>query len=491
MMNYISLALIRKIGDMLLRPMWSGLTGALLLIIAYWITSLGFLAFFAFVIPLFAIQCRQSFHWLHAAKTGFWFGLTVCFACFPLLSFQPNFLNVLVGDPVSKIILSIKFLLALLLFGFIFGIAVGLLFAISFFISGRAGIFSLVVLPFLWAFWEIAFRSIAFGFDWWFIGIILANSPFLRQWVLLGGLGFLSWILVMCNVLIFFIIYHYIIQKQSSFPYPAMITSALLCIVVFVGGYILYHNTDIVFPLSGHVALFQPGVTNFPRMLPLTATREFSRYTDMLSRIKPDILIIPGQLQSKPILLDDVTPSFIRSLLGNLAEDNHLISIITIPLKEKAGTTSLALIALQQKKVVGVYRKEILMPVSDYRPSGPVGSIFPADLYGKISPFTGANGLFLPKLYAGALICNEIFFTRLIAKHKEFGARLLILSGNDAAFTSDLVSKETLRKTQIRAVENRIWIIRVGKTGISAVIDPRGDVVASISRGRTDILVYP
>ena len=168
-----------------------------------------------------------------------------------------------------------------------------------------------------------------------------------------------------------------------------------------------------------------------------------------------------------------------------------MISVVTLLLKEKNNAIHATLVAFQQKKIVGIYRKEALMPVSDYKPPGLIGLVFPPQLYGNVSAFADDNKLFLPQWHAGALICDEVFIPKLAAARKKSGAQLLILSGNDAAFTSNLIAQETLRMTQLRAVENRIWIIRAGKTGISAIINPQGDIISSLSHRQRGLLMYP
>ena len=488
-MNYFSATISRKADAILSNPLYGGCIGALLLDIAYWFHSLWFLGFFSFVVPLLIIQRREPFNVIRAAKAGFVFGLFYFFNVFPILSFQPSFLSATVTDTLSNIILSIKFSAILMVSGLLLGLGGLLAFALAFFISRRIGLFALLSLPVFWTIAEMGFTHVAFGFQWWTIGQILVDSSILRQWAVFGGLSFLSWLLATFNILLFFIIYLRINQKQTL-SNMVMALTAVFCLSIISYGYMLRQSAEAPFPLPIHLAIFQPGVTSFPRALPVTKTNEFSHYTDTISSLRPNILIIPGELVHKPIALDNINSSLIKSLIGSLAEDNNMITVITLPLKEN-GEIHAALVALQEKKIIGIYRKKILMPVSDYTPAGLFGSIFPSQLYGNISAFTGTNGIFLPQLHAGAFICNEVFTQKSAAAGKKSGASFLILSGNDAAFTNELVSLENLRLTQVRAVENRVWIVRAGKTGISAIINPQGDIVRTLSRAQLGLLTFP
>lgn len=476
--------------ELLLSPAGGGFLGAMLAGIAYWIISVWFLGFFSFIIPLFIIHRQYPVQWIRAAQAGFSFGFFyVCVWAFPLLSFQPSFLNILAKDLFANIIVSIKFFTFLFLCALIMGIGSLTAFIIGISILRRSKLFFLFSFPFFWMLLETGFRYITFGFEWWSIGKIFTPSPLLRQWAAFGGVNVLSWLLITSNVLLFFII-HSSIRKQP-FPRPVLIAGIIFFTVIFLFPYVFFYRTDNAFPFPVRIAVFQPGTIHFPRSTPLTATEEFSRSMDTFLHAKPDILIIPGQLKYDAVSLDDINDSLISSLLGSLAQDKNLISIVTLHLKEKNNIIHSALVALRQAKTIGIYRKEILMPVSDYKPPGFIQFVFPQQLYGNVSAFTGDNGLLLANPPVGGLICNEILVPRLAPDRKQAGAHLLILSGNDAAFTSEFVAQETLRVTQLRAVENRIWIIRAEKTGVSAVINPRGDIVTQLPRNQEGILVYP
>jgi apolipoprotein N-acyltransferase len=60
------------------------------------------------------------------------------------------------------------------------------------------------------------------------------------------------------------------------------------------------------------------------------------------------------------------------------------------------------------------------------------------------------------------------------------GAQLLVSAGNDGIFKSPIVAEEQLVMAKLRAIEERRYLVRSMKTGISAIIDPWGREVARV-----------
>ncbi len=74
------------------------------------------------------------------------------------------------------------------------------------------------------------------------------------------------------------------------------------------------------------------------------------------------------------------------------------------------------------------------------------------------------------------LICYESIFPDLSRKAVEAGANVLVNITNDAAFGDTAAPHQLLAMAVFRAVENGVPLVRVGNSGISAVITPAGRV---------------
>ncbi len=73
-------------------------------------------------------------------------------------------------------------------------------------------------------------------------------------------------------------------------------------------------------------------------------------------------------------------------------------------------------------------------------------------------------------------ICYESVFSNYVASHTRAGANFLVIITNDGWWGNTEGHRQHLQYARIRAIETRRWIARSANTGISAVIDPSGNV---------------
>lgn len=127
---------------------------------------------------------------------------------------------------------------------------------------------------------------------------------------------------------------------------------------------------------------------------------------------------------------------------------------------------------------LGRYDKFHLVPFGEYLP---LRGILPFEkLTAGIGDFTEGSGP-VPVAYDGAslgtLICFESIFPEIARGHVMNGANLLVTITNDAWFGRTSAPSQHLQMSVFRAVENRSYLVRAANTGISAIIDPAGRVV--------------
>lgn len=161
-------------------------------------------------------------------------------------------------------------------------------------------------------------------------------------------------------------------------------------------------------------------------------------------------------LVSRPVGRGEVWNSLNRSLL--LAPDGH---------------------------VAGRYDKMILVPFGEYVP-------WPRLLF-FVHKLVPGIGDFLPgvepTLFAlgetrlAVLICYEATFPDFVRRFVDRGAELLVNQTNDGWFGDTGAPRQHLAMTVVRAIENRVPLVRVANTGISAVVTPQGAIAAQIPLG--------
>jgi apolipoprotein N-acyltransferase len=87
----------------------------------------------------------------------------------------------------------------------------------------------------------------------------------------------------------------------------------------------------------------------------------------------------------------------------------------------------------------------------------------------------------------GALVCAELAFPSVARELVRDGAEILANPSNDA-WLAPVAAEHLLRVARLRAIENRRPLLRATPTGVSAVIDAHGAVVARSRFGAAQVL---
>ena len=150
---------------------------------------------------------------------------------------------------------------------------------------------------------------------------------------------------------------------------------------------------------------------------------------------------------------------------------------------ELAGVGNSLLVVTPDARLVGRYDKAHLTPYGEYLPMRPILSaiglsrLVPGDL--DFTPGPGPRTLGLPGFgRMGVQICYEIVFSGHVV---DGGDRpdFLFNPSNDAWF-GRWGPPQHLAQARLRAVEEGLPVIRSTPTGISAVVDARGHLLASL-----------
>ena len=129
----------------------------------------------------------------------------------------------------------------------------------------------------------------------------------------------------------------------------------------------------------------------------------------------------------------------------------------------------------------GVYHKQNLVPFGEYIPF--------ANLLGNVLAFfelpastmhagnTDQAALTIQQWQSKPLICYEIVYPGLTAKAAGVSDVLITVS-NDSWFGASIGPLQHLQMAQMRALENGRYVLRSTGSGVSAIINPAGQVVA-------------
>jgi apolipoprotein N-acyltransferase len=78
---------------------------------------------------------------------------------------------------------------------------------------------------------------------------------------------------------------------------------------------------------------------------------------------------------------------------------------------------------------------------------------------------------------AAPIICYESIYGEYVASYVAKGANILTIITNDGWWGNTPGHKQHLQYARLRAIENRKWVARSANTGISAVIDDKGNIL--------------
>lgn len=207
------------------------------------------------------------------------------------------------------------------------------------------------------------------------------------------------------------------------------------------------------------------------RLLGLTATGE-----------KPDLIIWPET--AIPYLLE-----YSGSLLDAAIEAAEGVPMVIGVNRQEAGLYYNSLIVLDSAgDITDIYDKQHLVPFGEYVPFGELMGRFgihglAASEGGGFSAGQGQRRINLPGLgEAEPLICYEAIFAEEVAQGAR--PRALIQITNDAWFGGLQGPQQHFAQSRLRAIEQGLPLVRVANTGISAVVDAKGRIVAQLPLGK-------
>ncbi len=111
-----------------------------------------------------------------------------------------------------------------------------------------------------------------------------------------------------------------------------------------------------------------------------------------------------------------------------------------------------------------------------------------------VTPGAGPRALELGHGEEGALrvgvpICYELLFPDLVRRFAGDGARVLFALTNDAWYGRTGAPYQFLAMTAVRSAESGLWTVRAANSGVSAMIDARGEVKESLPIFERGLLV--
>ncbi len=244
-------------------------------------------------------------------------------------------------------------------------------------------------------------------------------------------------------------------------------------------------------PSTGTVRLVQPNAPQDQKWDPAMMPVFFQRLIDYTAaRPHPDLIVWPET--AVPTLLEYAAPTF--EVMADAAGGTPM----AVGIQRSEGPRSYNSLAHLDGagRIAAIYDKHHLVPFGEYIPGGDIAARFglrgfAAQEGDGYSAGPGPQVIAFGKLGLGLpLICYEAVFpqdSRGTAERPDF----LLQITNDAWFGEFAGPYQHLAQARMRAIEQGLPMVRVANTGVSAMIDPKGRIIAEIGLGQAGFVDAP
>lgn len=343
---------------------------------------------------------------------------------------------------------------------------------------------SLWMLPALWVGLDWLRALLFSGFPWMDLGYALYDIPLAIQSADLFGHYGLTYLIVLTNLLLVLLLRHH--QRFRSMILPALPVVAVLLLVTLYSRERL-HQVAILTKTAPRqeIGVIQGNIDQAikwsPEQLQKTVDTHLGLSEKLVQGRAPSLIVWPEtSLPFYPL----AEPHMAR--LRPLLRLNNLALLSGVPWLEASTapgqSTRLynsALLLKPDGRVAGTYHKSHLVPFGEYVP---LQEYLPflaplVEAAGNFSAGTIDRPLEHGKARLGILICFESVFPDLTRQWLMTGANLLVNLTNDAWYGRSSAPHHSLAMAVLRAVEARRSLVRSANTGISAFIEPTGEIL--------------
>jgi apolipoprotein N-acyltransferase len=329
----------------------------------------------------------------------------------------------------------------------------------------------------------------------WYLGFLqLPGLPFIQMADMTGVHG-VTFILVVCNTVVAAFVPH---PGQPERAVRRMMGVGLVGLLLLQGGYGLWRMRQVTAAMQQtpplRLALIQPNVSIAEKYGGLEREAQLDLQFGLSAATlaqHPDLIIWPESMYPFGV------PEPMRQLPWPSIPGTHnvywLIGALTYSGEGSARQVfNSALLLAPDGRILGRYHKQQLLAFGEYIPlqrylpllrhiSPTIGNLTP----GPGGIVTLPNGVGL-----GPLICYEDIVPDLGRQAVRQGAQVLVNLTNDMWFGRTRAPYQHRALAAFRAVENRVYLVRVTNTGLTSIIDALGREQVALPLFQEDALVH-
>lgn len=321
----------------------------------------------------------------------------------------------------------------------------------------------------------------------WYLGFTQLPATVLIQIADLTGIHGVTFLLVACSATVAACVSR---QEALSRPARGLMCGVVGMLLLATIGYGLWRIPQVISAMHQapalRVALIQPNIGVRDKSN-ATSRREHLRLLTEMSHTTlaqhPDLVVWPESAYPFPRPTD--TQNLALPPMPPDRQAHWLVGALTYDVQEqRQHIFNSALLVDPDARVVGRYDKQILLAFGEYIPLQQhfpfLGNISPAIGLGNLTPGKGGLVSLPGGIPIGNLICYEDILPTLGRRAVGQGAQLLVNLTNDAWFGRTHAPYLHRALAAFRAVENRVYLVRVTNTGLTSIIDALGRQQASL-----------
>lgn len=356
-------------------------------------------------------------------------------------------------------------------------VASGLLFRTE--LCKRFPIFKPFVLGGLWAIYEWLQT-----FGWW--GVPWGRLPLGQAEYLLGlqtaslfGPYFITFAIVSVNALIALML-----LDKNKLKHSCIAAAVIIVFQYGVGTALWLTNKNE--GETVRVAAIQGNISSHEKWDSSSTKKTLSvyrQYTEQAAREGAKIVVWPET--ALPYTVSE--GNYYHNFVSALARKNNVTILVGAFTGDGGEYNSIICFTPDGRSLETVYSKRRLVPFGEFVPlKSLIETIVPplAELVmssEEILAGEGAQVFELEEGNLGSLICFDSIYEELTRESALDGAELICLSTNDSWFTDSAALYMHNAQAQLRAIESGRYIVRSANTGISTVINSRGEVVRQLN----------
>ena len=366
-------------------------------------------------------------------------------------------------------------------------------------VSKKIGQAAVWTAPFIWVSLELLSSVGPMAFPWNSLANTQTYYPIFIQYISITGMyGITVWI-------VFFNVISYILIKNLKCKKNVILCTSL--IIILIGLPLLYNLFISRKELNGKekvkISLIQGNIDPYKKWTSGFINENFYIYRDLTleaSRTSPDLIVWPET--AAPCYLR--SHNYYRNFMFNLV-NNITIPILTGTIDyDRRDTDEIrrynsVFLFKPDRDTIESYNKIHLVPFSERVPFVDkfpflynlakidlnIGDYFPGDSTTVFKMWNKKDSSWV-KFSAG--ICYDSVFPYLNRRFVRNGAQFIIIITNDGWFGSLSGPYQHAQIAVLRAIENRVWVIRCANTGISEFIDPFGRIIKKTELSERTIL---